>query len=252
MGSLNDGSPRHAAFSSDVFPKGLDLRRSIINNDPGVFVAEPSAAIRAGQFVTYDGGGFIIGSVGAGTIGVAKWGRDPLGVSINVDEPIVLNGTVPTNLRRGNVSNVSVRSAPNFGGTLYADPGDYAVNPTNGTITRNGGGTIPDGATVYVTYTYALTSADFEFDGRTFRNQNNDMITGQEDRITVISDWARLFTMEYDTSVTYTLTGATAKLYVSAEGKATSTSGTDFAGQVHQLPTAEDPFLGMTIHGNPV
>lgn len=253
MGSLNDGSPRHAAFNSDVFPKGLDLRRSIINNDPGVYVAEASAVIRAGQFVAYDGGGFIVPSAGAGTVGVSKWNKQQFGVSINVDEAIVLNGTTPTNLKRSNVSNVSVRSAPNFGGTLYTGAGgDYNAVLGAGTIARDGTTTIPDGATVYVTYTYALTDADFEFDGRDFRNQANNDVLGQENRITVISDWARLFTMEYDTSVNYSLTAATRKLYVSAEGKATSTAGTDFAGQVHQLPTAEDPFLGMTIHGNPV
>jgi hypothetical protein len=253
MGSLNDGSPRHAAFNSDVFPKGLDLRRSVINNDLGTYVAADAAVLRAGQFVSYNTGGFIVPSTGADTIGVSKWNKQQFGVSVNVDEAIVLVGTTPTNLARGNISNQAVRSAPNMGGTLFTGGGgDYNEVLGAGTIARDGTTTIPDGATVYVTYTYALTDADFEFDGRDFRNQQNNDVLGQENRLAVISDWSRLFNMEWDTSVTYTLTGATSKLFVSAQGKATSTSGTDFAGQVHQVPTADDPFLGMTLHGNPV
>lgn len=253
MGSLNDGSPRMAAFNGDVFPKGLDLRRSVIGTDLGTYVAAEAATIRAGQFVAYDGDGFIVPSAGAGTVGVAKWNKQQFGVSVNVDEPLFLTGTGPINLKRANVLNVSVRSATGFSGVTYTGGGtDYTVNAANGTIARNGGGAIPDNTTVYVTYTYQLTDADFEFDGRDFRNQANNDVQGRENRITVISNWAKLFTMEYDTSVNYSLTAATRKLYVSAEGKATSTAGTDFAGQVCQLPNAEDPYLGMNIHGDPV
>jgi hypothetical protein len=222
-------------------------------NDIGTYVALDSATIRAGQFVTYDANGFIIPSTGTGTIGVSKWNKQQFGVSVNVDEAVTLVGVVASNLARPNVSNVAVRSAINFGGTLYT-PGvgnDYVVNAANGTVTRDPLTTIPDGATVYVTYTYALTDADFEFDGRDFRNQSNNDVLGQENRITVITNWARLFTIEYDTSVNYG-TAANFKLYVSAAGKATSAAGTDFAGQVHQPPRADDPYLGMAITGNPV
>lgn len=252
MGSII-GTPRHAAFSSDVFPKGLDLRRSVINNDLGTYETTDAAVIRAGQFAAYDANnGYVVPSAGASTIGVFKWNKQQFGVSVKVDEAIVLNGTTPTNLARGNVSNIGVNSLPGFAGTLYTGGGgDYNANTTNGTIARDATTTIPDGATVYVTYTFQLTDADFQFDGRDFRNQQNNDVLGHENKITVITDWAKLFTMEYDTSVAYAYTAAN-KLYVSAEGKATSTAGTDFAGQVHQLPTADDPFLGMTIHGNPV
>lgn len=254
MGSLTTptNSPNLAAFTGQVFKKGLDLGRSVIHTDLGTYRAEANATIRSGQFVAFDATGFIIPSVGADTIGVSKWNKQQFGVSVNMDESIVLPGTTAVNLARSNVSNVSVRSAINLGGTLFTVTTDYTVAAVAGTVTRVGSGAIADGATVFVTYTFALVDADFEFDGRDFRNQSNNDVLGQEDRITVVTDWSMLFTIEWDTIVNYTLTGATSRLFVSAEGKATSTSGTDFAGKVSQLPTADDAYMGIIIHGNPV
>jgi len=253
MGTLVDQESRLAAFNGDVFPKGLDLRRSHIHIDLGTYTALASATLRAGQFVSLDANGFVVPSAGAGTIGVSKWNKQQFGVSVNVDRAVTLVGTTATFVGRANISNVSVRSAANMGGTLYTGGGtDYNVVAAAGTIARDATTTIPDGATVYVTYTYALVDADFEFDGRDFRNQSNNDVLGQEDRCTVITDWAKLYTMEWDTSVNYATAAANFRLFVSAEGKATSTAGTDFCGQVVQVPTAQDQFLGMHTHGNPV
>jgi hypothetical protein len=241
------------AFQNQVFQKGLDLRRSKIGDDLGTYITTDATTIRAGQFATYDVNGFVIPSTGSGVIGVFKWDKQQFGVSVNVDEAIVLNGTTPTNLKRPNVSNVAVRSAANFGGTLYTGGGvDYTVTAGAGQITRVALGAIPDGSTVFVTYTYQLTATDFQFDGNTFRNQNNDMVTGQEDRIAIITDWSRLFTMEYDTSQQYQTATSNFRLFCNANGQATSVAANDFVGRVHQLPTSDDPYLGMTIHGNPV
>lgn len=250
MGSIGN-TARQGAFDGQVFKKGLNLRMSIIGKDDGTLVALDSATIRAGQFVTYDANEFVIPATGLGVIGVAKWDKQTVGVSVNVDEPIVLNGTTATNLKRPNVSNVSVRSAPNFSGTLYTVTTDYTVNAANGTVTRVALGAIADGQTVYVTYTYALVDADFEIDGKTFRNQSNNRVLGQENRIAVITDWSRLYTMEYDTTAQYG-TAANFRLFCQAEGKATTVAANDFVGRVSQLPNSDDPYLGMTIHGNPV
>lgn len=245
--------PGLGAFSVAVFPKGLDRNRCAISRDLGVFEAADAAVIRQGQFLTLDANGRLIPATGAGIVGVALHNKQQLGVSNRVDEAIVLNGTTPTNLKRANVSNVAVRSATNFGGTLYTATTDYVVNAANGTVARAGAGAIADGATVYVTYTFALTDADFEFDGRDFRNQSNNDVLGQENRLAVVQDWSMLFTMEYDTSRDYSTdtAGGAYKLYCSAEGKATSASGTDFVGRVLQLPTSDDPFLGMIATGQP-
>ena len=253
MGTLVDQESKLAAFNGDVFPKGLDLRRSVIHVDLGTYTAEANATIRAGQFVALDAGGFVIPSIGADTLGVSKWNKQQFGVSVNVDVPLTLVGTTPVFVGRANISNVAVRSAPNMGGTPYTGGGgDYNAVAGAGTVARDATTTITDGQTVYVTYTYALVDADFEFDGRDFRNQSNNDVLGQEDRIVVITDWAKLYTMEWDTADTMTTTGAGSKLYVNAEGKASNVAAGDFAGRVIQVPTAQDQFLGMHIHGNPV
>lgn len=263
MGTLNSNPTAAAAFDGQVFKKGLDLTRSIITRDLGTEVVNPAATIRPGMLVSRDANGYVVAASGADVYGVAKWGKDNFGISVQVDLPIVLNGVVATNLTvngvgRGNVSNVTVRSAPNMGGTVYVGGGtDYTVNLGNGTVTRVALGAIPDGATVYVTFTYALVDADFQFDGRFWQNQDVDRTAFQDGRITIITDWARLFTVEWTTGTgvvagsSFALTGATSKLYCSAEGKFTNVAGTDFVGRVYQLPTATDPYMGVTAGGNP-
>lgn len=258
MGTLSSNPTAAAAFDGQIIKKGLDLSRSIITRDLGTEVVGPSATVRPGGLVSRDSSGYIVAATGADVYGVAKWGKDTFGVSVVVDEAIVLNGTTPTNLAHANVSNVTVRSAPNMGGSLYVGAGtDYNANATNGTVARDATTTIADGATVYVTYTYALVDADFEFDGRFWQNQAVDRTAFQDGRITIITDWARLFTIEWASGtgvasgLTYTLTGAGSKLYCSSEGKFTNTAGTDFVGRVYQIPTALDPYMGVTAHGNP-
>lgn len=269
MGTLVSSPTAVAAFDGQIIKKGLDYTRSIITRDLGTEVVNPSATIRPGMLVSRDASGYIIAATGLDVYGIAKWGKDAYGIGTQVDLPVVLNGAVASNLTvngvgRGNVSNVTVRSAPNMGGVVYEDTAlggatdDYALNVGNGTIARSvGTTTIPDGATVYVTFTYALVDADFNFDGRYWQNQDVDRTAYQEGRITIITDWARVFTVEWTTGTgiiagsTYALTGATSKLYCSAEGKFTNVAGTDFVGRVYQIPTASDPYMGVTAGGNP-
>ena len=259
MGTLISSPTAVAAFDSQIHKKGLDLNRCVILRDLGTEVVGPSATVRAGMLVTRDNSGYIQPATGADVYGVAKWGKDTFGVAVKVDEPVVLNGTTVTNLARANVSNVTVRSAANMAGTVYVSATDYTLNATNGTVVRIALGAIADGATVYVTYTYALTDADYTFDGRYWQNQPQDRTAYQEGRITIITDWARLFTAEWvtgdgtadDANSTYTIAGTPSKLYCSSTGKFTNASGTDFVGRVYQVPTAQDPYMGVTIGGNP-
>jgi len=258
MGTLVGSPAAMAAFDAQINKKGLDLNRSVIHRDLGTEVAAAAATIRPGQLVSRDASGFVVGATGVDVYGIAKWGKVPFGVSVVVDLPMTLNGTTAVSTGKANISNVTVRSAPNMAGTVYAGGGtDYNVEAVAGTIARDATTTIPDGATVYVTFTYALTDADYNFDGRFFQNQPADRTLYQEDRITVITDWARIFTIEWTTgddaadaiNSTYTITGATAKLYCSPEGKFTNDSGAgarDFVGKVYQVPTAQDPYMGVT------
>lgn len=264
MGTLVSSPTAVAAFDGQIKKKGLDLSRSVIGRDLGTEVVNPTATIRAGQLVTRDSSGYIASATGLYVYGVAKWGSAPFGVSVVSDLPMVLTGTTAIATGFGNITNVTVRSAPNMAGTLYVGGGtDYNVVSAAGTIARDATTTIPDGATVYATFTYALVDADFNFDGRFWQNQAADRTAFQEGRITVITDWSRLFTVEWTTgdagaaggvNSTYALTGAASNLYCSPEGKFTNdTAGApNFVGRVYQLPTAADPYMGVTSHGNPV
>lgn len=249
MGSINNG-PRLAAFQNDVFSVGLDLGRSVIGADLGVYVANSAATWRAGQILSRNAAGEMVLCTGDDPYGVAKWNKVSLGNSLNVDEAVTFTGSASTvNLARGNVSNVAVRSAADQAGTLYTVTTDYTVNAANGTLTHVALGSIGATDTVFVTYTFALTEADYQFQGRNFFNFNDD-VTIAENRITVITDWSLLFTIEYDTSLSYTLTGTGSNLYCDANGQFSNDSGAGrFIGKVIQLPTADDPFLGVQFLG---
>lgn len=249
---MGSSGAKLTAFQSSIFPSGLDLNRSEILRAKGTWKAATSASFRAGQAVMLNASNEVIISDATAVLGIAKWSKVTLGVSVNVDEPLVMTGTTAQNLKRGNVSNVSVRSAVDQGGTAYTDTTHYTVNTTNGTVTRvaGGGGFITDGQTVYVTYTYSLTEADYEFEGKNFW-QSNDWVTVQDGRITVIEAPADIFTTEYDTSRTYALTGAAGStLYINSSGIFTnSSSGAKLVGHVIQLPSAGDPYLGVRFIG---
>ena len=262
MGSLNDGSPDLASFTGQVFKKGLDLGRCTIKRDFGVYTTADGTTLRAGQLVSRDATGLVIPATGADVFGVAKWNKQQFGVSVNVDEPLVFTSAAQVlNLKRPNVSNVAIRAAAGFGSAAIAQAGNYTVVAANGTVADIGGNLVALG-TVYVTYTYALADADFEFDGRDFRNQANDDVTGSEGKITVITDWSLLYTMEWASGAgitggatigDYALTGADSNLYCDALGKFSNiATANEYVGKVFQLPTAQDPYMGVTVSGNPV
>jgi hypothetical protein len=262
--ALNPNDPKFKAFISDPFPGGIDLKRSVIGRDLGVYVADPAATFRAGQVLAQNASGQLI--VCDGTSGavpsnvpfaIAKWTKASSYLSTVVDEPIVLNGVAATNLKHANLfgsaPGVAVRSAPDMGGTAYTEGGgsDFTVNYTNGQVTRVGGGTIADGATVYVTYTYFVTEADLDFKGRNFFNFTDD-VTIQQGRIAAITDWSIVFTTMFDPARTYSIQqplhvdgGARAGLFTNQTG-----GGRPVFGRVFQLPSADDPFLGIVTPGH--
>jgi len=251
MGSVGLGNNANlGAFLNRLFPEGLDLGRCQINQALGVFVADPANTFRAGMVVSRNSSGLVIPSPGTEFLGVAKWNHATSLVAAAVDEAVVLTGTTASNLAHPTVSNVRVAGAL-AGGTLFTVTTDYTVNTTNGTVTRNGGGGIASGATVYVTYTWAITESDLlQLQGKNFWN-TSDEVSMADGRCTVITDADLLFTTQYDTSKVYTLTGTTSNLYASTALPGLFTSDTAgsalFIGKVFQVPSAADPFLGVRM-----
>lgn len=233
------------------FSNGLDLGRCVIGRSLGVYESNPTAVFLAGMLVSRDAAGLIIPAAGADPIGVAKWNKTIFLIAPVVNEPLVTVLNTAVNLRHANVVNVKVADAL---GNAYTDGVDYSWVAINGTVTDLGVG-IPLGATVFVTYTFLLTPAEVDLQGLNFFNRLDDS-TLNLNRITIIQDWSLLFTTQYDTSQVYTMnqrlycgggvTPAVVGLFTNqaAEG--------DYVGKVAQIPTAQDPFLGVEYTGNPI
>lgn len=252
MGSIGLNGAQLSAFRSDMFATGLDLGRLKAEFIPGVYQTDPAAVIRAGMLVSLNAAGKLIPATGHDVLGVAKWNQMQLGQAVNADEQIALPLTTAIALRRSNVSNVAVRSLAGQLGTLYTGGGvDYTLNAGAGTVARVGGGAIADGQTVFVTYSFALVAADYQFQGKNFSNSLDDA-TIAAGRLSVIMGPAMLFTTEYDTSKTYAMTGAGSDLFCNASGQFTNVAGgNNFVGKVIQLPSAQDPYLGIRLTAQP-
>jgi hypothetical protein len=265
--SLNPYDPTLGAFQSDIYPVGIDLRRSVISNDGGFYVSDPAAVFQAGQVLAQESSGqfTVCDGLGASPVnvpyGFAKWNKLTTLVSNVVDDPVTLTGTVASNLSQAGLFGapgpgfVRVSSTPTgTAGTTYTEGSgnDYTVNYTNGTIVRTAGSTIPSGATVYVTFQWYIPTADLDFQGRNFWNFL-DEVTQAQGRIAIITNWTLLFTCMYDPANTYSLGQ---QLYVGdiASGigglLTTSSGGRPAFAKVFQLPSAADPFMGVVSPGH--
>jgi hypothetical protein len=233
-----------------IFPRGLDLTLCQIREAYGHWLAASSATFRAGQFVALNSSGEVVVSDGDSILGVAKFNKTTAPIAIAVDEAVVFPTAGSTvTLAHANTSDTVVFSAVEQGGARYTVTTDYTLNTTNGTITQVALGSIVVGATVYVSYSYALTAAQINQDGRNFWNDTDD-VSIQNRRITVIQGSPKLFTTEFvKVGRTYTLTGLGANLYVNSSGILTNDSAAGrFVGRVIQLPAASYPFMGVQLN----
>lgn len=247
MGSLGLTGAQLSAFQSNIFATGLDLGRCKCDFIPGVWSADPAAVIRAGMMVSLNSSNLLIAATGLNVLGVARWNQMTVGQAVNVDEQVTLPGTTVVNLKRANVSNVAVRSLANQGGTLYVSATDYTLNASNGTLQRIALGAITDGQTVFVSYSFALTQADYQFQGKNFFNSLDD-VAQAAGRLAIMMGPALIFTTEYDTSKSYAMTGVGSDLFCNASGQFTNVVANNFVGKVIQLPSAADPYLGIRLN----
>lgn len=247
MTSLNDG--RITAFQNQPYSVGIRLQVQESIRNPGFFKANETATWRQGQLLALNSSGELIAATGTGVVGVAKFHKNTVMLAAVVDEPVVLNGTTASNLAHANVSNVRVSSATGMGVTPYVITTDYTQNTTNGTITRAGGGGITDGATVYVSYHFQLTTSQQFFQGHNFYNLVDD-ISVNEGRVSLVQAPGKIFTTEfaYNSGVAYAVGS---KLYCDANGLFSNSSAAaaagDLVGRVFQMPTANDPWMGVEL-----
>ncbi len=218
----------------------LDLTRSVITVNLGIRDVDPTATFEAGSVAQLSEDGKLTVATSS-AFGVFKWNKTSAIYGRVVDEAVTLTGTVPSSLEKANLVAGSVKVTNSTGTIVYADT-DYTVNTTNGTIARTGDSSIPDGATVKVSYTYNLTTEEIKTRGTNYMNSFDD--TAGHGKMTVITGYAELYTDQFDTSKSYTIG---AQLYVNNGVFTTEDTGVAF-GKVISVPTASDPFLGVQIN----
>jgi hypothetical protein len=244
-------SSKLLAFQPDPHKTGLELRTSSILRDPGVYQADPAASFEQGMMVSLNSGGKLVLATGSDVFGVAKHNKVNLQSALAIDEEVIVDASGVSQLKHANVSNLVVRTAANQGGTAITPAGDFALSGVNGTLTWVAvPAEVVDGQTVWVSYTYAMTNDDYKFQGRNFFNQVDD-VSAAAGRCAVIMAPADIFTTHFDTSRTYSLTGAGAELYCGGLTPALAGLFTNNpaegqrVGRVIQLPSASDPFMGV-------
>lgn len=252
--------PRMSAFQVSSRAIGIDRKRSVLKSDPGWFVVDPTTTFRAGMLVSLDANQRVTRCVGTHVFGVALYNMCNTEYATVTGEYIQLNAGVATNLKHANLlqpvvgpPGLGVRVGAALTGAAYTEGAgsDYTVSYVNGTITRAvGTTTIPDGGYVYVNYSYPLTDADVDFEGRNFWNLTND-VNISDGKVAVATDATTIFTTQYDPHLTFTVNqllyaGTTAQ---GLEGMftTTSTGANAYVGRVFQIPTASDPWLGVRL-----
>ncbi len=248
------------AFEVSPYSVGIDLNRSQIKVALGNYVVDPTTTVRAGMLVQQATDQRIAVCTGANPFGFAKYNRASTLYGSVVGEYIQLNGTTATQLAHTDLLNPTgktIRVALALTGGVYTEGAgnDYTVQHAAGTVTRLAGGTIADGAYVYVNYQYALSNDELNIHGRNFWNVNDDTAF-QINKLTVITDWSLIFTTGYDSSHTYTVGQ---QLYCGRSTKTKSglvcgdtTEGQAYIGRCFQLPTPTDPYLGIKYVGGMV
>lgn len=252
-------SPQFEAFRVSSRAIGIDLIRSVYTRNLGNYVACPLTTFRAGMLVQMNASQRVeICGNGGVTLpfGFTKYTKATTLFASVVGEQIQLNGTTATNLAHAALrtpgATGGVRVFNLTSGTSYTETTHYTANYVNGTITRVvAGGSPADGEIVGVDYAYQVTEAELKFEGRNFWNFLND-VDIQDGKITVINDWSIIFTTQYDPSQTYAvndaLTAGTSAAVMT--GLVTKGGAGPFIGRCFQVPTADDPFLGVQYVGH--
>jgi len=247
-------SPRMEAFRVSSRAIGIDLMRSVYTRNLGIYVANAATTFRAGMLVQLNSSQEIIVSDGTEPFGFTKYNKVNTLYAAVVGERIQLNATTATNLAHANLwvpgASGGIRVTNDDRTVVYAETTDYTVNYTNGQVTRVALGSIGDGDYVRVDYQYQVTEAELKFEGRNFWNFIND-VDQQGGKITVINDWSIIFTTQYDPSQTYAVNDAlnAGTSGNTKSGLVTKGGGGAFIGNVFQVPTADDPFLGVRYVG---
>lgn len=259
-------STKREAFRVDTIARGLDHQRTDYLRAYGNRVAASSTTFEAGMPVSLNTTGQIVVHPGTDTrpFGITKYNKKTSFTAMVSAEPIQFatsGGTATlkytTLVDHGataNTGGLRITSDAAGVGTTYAETTDFTYVSSTGVVTHVGGGSIPTATTVYAWYMRTLTAAELLADGDNFWNKQDD-VTIQGGKVTVIEGEATIFTTQYNASRAWAINdsvspGDAATDYCGGLFDRTSDStNTVVIGQVIQLPTADDPFLGIKYFG---
>lgn len=227
----------------------IDLTRSAITVNLGIWKAAIAAEFQAGAIVALDSNGEIVKCDGASMVpfGIAKWNKSNVFTGVIVGEEVIMDTDAASNLKKPLIISGSERVTNAAGSVVYVKDTDYTINYVNGQIAIKSGGAISDGQIVKVTYTYQLSLQEVQtVRGMNYVNAMDD--TMGSGYITIIQNYAVVYTDQFDTSVAYNYGD---KLYVGGGDKAglfttDADTGVQY-GKVVKVPTPSDPFLGLII-----
>ena len=232
----------------------LDKKRGYAFDRP-FYPVDTNAVIFAGMvaFLAQNAAGVAVATTAAsGTVPIGTFWKDS---ALTYVRSTIESGTFivanTINLSKGNViSTGTVKVTNSAGTTTYTQGVDYTVSTTNGVVTRLTTGAITALQSVIIWYNYVLqqtnvywdnVSTSFTAAGQNYDRQPDDTLGSG--KITVAEGDAKLYTDQYDVTRTYTLN---APLYSNVASQWTTLAGyTNACGRVINVPTANDPFLGV-------
>jgi len=230
----------------------LDKKRGYAPDRP-FYDVDTNVQIHAGMvaFLAQNGNVVVATTAASGNVPIGTFWKDRASTFIrsSIEQHAFSVAGIVT-LNHGNVLNTVDVKVTNFAGTVvYTQGADYGVNTNNGVITRLGG-LIPALSTVMVWYKYSVQNAQVYWDnvstkwtavGYNYDRQPDDTLGSG--KITIAEAYAKLYTDQYDVTLTYAINDP---LYSDANSMWTNTPGfCTVCGRVIKVPTATDPFLGV-------
>lgn len=217
------------------------------------YTVDTNANIQAGMvaFLATSGTTTVATVAASGTIPVGTFWKDRSnGYIRHTIESTTFSATTNlATLSKGNVlSTAAIKVTDTTGATVYTQGVDYTVNVTNGLLQNLLVG-IAAGATVIAWYEYTVSSTQVYWDnvstkwssGYNYDRQPDDTLGSG--KITVVEGDAKIFTDQYDVTMTYTLNHW---LRPNANSLwTTDLTAYPICGRVIQVPTASNPFLGV-------